>query len=115
MKAFMRIREIQPHQLLLAVALLAGVREAVAQQARFFRIIGPTATTISSFEADGRLVWRNAQPGATYTVQSLESLSAGTNWVDYVQLPAASGSNTNLLRLCNDQPLAFSRIFAILV
>ena len=69
----------------------------VAQGAQFFRIAGPTATTITAFRPDGTLVWSNAQPGATYTIQTISSLRGGTNWVDYVQIPAINGVNTNLL------------------
>ena len=79
----------------LALALLAGVDQAAAQNARFFRIAGPAATTIIAFRPDGTLVWSNAQPGATYTVQILTSLPGGTNWVDYVQIPVTNGVNTN--------------------
>jgi formylglycine-generating enzyme len=81
--------------LFLALALLAGVDQAAAQNARFFRIAGPAATTIIAFRPDGTLVWSNAQPGATYTVQILTSLPGGTNWVDYVQIPVTNGVNTN--------------------
>ena len=85
------------HYFLVALALLAGVHQAAAQGARFFRISGPTATTITEFRPDGTLVWNNAQPGATYTVQTVKSLPGGTNWVDYVQLPTTNGVNTNLI------------------
>ena len=81
----------------LALALLAGVHQAAAQGTRFFRISGPTATTIIAFNPDGTLVWSNASPGATYTVQTVASVPGGTNWVDYVQLPTTNAVNTNLL------------------
>ena len=80
-----------------AIVLLAGMNEGLAQGARFFRISGPTAAIIIAFNPDGTLVWSGAQPDATYVVQTVESLPARTNWVDYVQLPAANGFNTNLL------------------
>ncbi len=77
------------------LALLGGANQAVAQETRFFRIYGPSATTIISFQPDGWLVWSNALPGATYTVQTVQSLPGGTNWVDYVQLPTTTSLNTN--------------------
>jgi hypothetical protein len=48
--------------------LYVGINQAAAQGAQFFRISGPTATTITAFNLDGTLVWSNARPGATYTV-----------------------------------------------
>jgi len=83
------------YRLFITLALFAGVHEVAAQGARFFRIIGPTATTITAFGADGTLVWTNAQPGATYTVQTVTSLPGGTNWLDYVQLPTTNAVTTN--------------------
>ena len=83
--------------LLLALGFFAGVDRAAAQEARFFRISGPTAITITSFRPDGTLVWGNAKPGATYTAQTASSLPGGTNWVDYVQLPVSQAVNTNKL------------------
>ena len=83
--------------LFIVLALLVGIHQAAAQGAQFFRISGPTATTIASFRLDGTLVWSNAQPGATYTVQTVSSLLGGTTWVDYVQIPTTSGVNTNQL------------------
>ena len=65
--------------------------------AQFFRIAGPAATTILAFKPDGTLVWSNAQPGATYTVQTVSSLPGGMNWVDYVQIPVTNSVNTNQL------------------
>jgi formylglycine-generating enzyme len=84
-------------EFLIILALLAGVNQTAAQGARFFRISGPTMTTITALQPDGTLVWSNALAGTNYTVQTATSLGAGTNWVDYVQIPANSGGNTNLL------------------
>jgi formylglycine-generating enzyme required for sulfatase activity len=83
--------------LLFALGLFAGSDRAAAQGARFFRITGPTAATITSFQPDGSIVWGNAQSGGTYSVQTTSSLPGGTNWVDYVQLPASQAVNTNKL------------------
>ena len=83
------------HSLFIVLALLAGINQAAAQGARFFRISGPAATTIMSFNRDGTMVWSNAQPG-TYTIQTVSSLDGGSNWVDYVQIPVINSVNTNL-------------------
>ena len=80
-----------------ALALLASIHQAAALGAQFFRISGPVATTLIAFQPDGTIVWSNAQPGATYTVQTVSSLPSGTNWVDYVQIPASNFVNTNQL------------------
>jgi formylglycine-generating enzyme required for sulfatase activity len=82
---------------IVALALLAGVYQAAAQGARFFRISGPAATRITTFRADGTLVWTNAFAGTNYTVQTVSSLPGGINWLDYVQLPATNHISTNLL------------------
>ncbi len=82
---------------ILALASFAGVHSLAAQGTRFFRISGPAATTVIAFNSDGTMVWSNAQPGATYTIQTVSSLPGGTNWVDYVQIPVTNSLNTNLL------------------
>jgi sulfatase modifying factor 1 len=78
-----------------AASLLAVTPTLPAQDARFFRISGPAATTITALRPDGTLVWSNALAGTNYTVQTCLSLPGGTNWVDYVQLPVTNGVNTN--------------------
>jgi formylglycine-generating enzyme required for sulfatase activity len=83
------------HCLFIALALLAGVHQAAAQGTRFFRISGPAATTNMAFRPDGTLVWSNAEPSTSYTVQTVSSLPGGTNWVDYVQIPVTQAVNTN--------------------
>ena len=85
--------KLQP--LFVGLALIASVHQAIGQGTKFFRISGPAATTITAFEPDGIMVWSNAQPGSTYTVQTAASLAGGTNWVDYVQLPTSNSVNTN--------------------
>jgi formylglycine-generating enzyme required for sulfatase activity len=82
---------------LIAFSLLAGVPKGPAQGMRFYRISGPAATSISSFRPDGRMVWSNAQPGATFTVQTCPGFPGGTNWVSYVRLPTAGALSTNQL------------------
>jgi formylglycine-generating enzyme len=83
--------------ILIALALMATVRQAAAQGARYFRISGPAITKITALRNDGSMVWSNAQPGATFTVQTLSALPGGTNWVNYVQIPTTNALNTNLL------------------
>jgi formylglycine-generating enzyme required for sulfatase activity len=87
--------------LFILTALLAGVHQAAAQGSRFFRISGPTEITITAFNPDGTLVWSNAQPGATYTIQTVSSLPGDTNWVDYIQIPTTYKINTNQLVVFN--------------
>jgi formylglycine-generating enzyme required for sulfatase activity len=79
------------------LALVAGTHQAAAQGTRFFRISGPAATTNIAFRPDGTLVWSNAEPGTTYTVQTVSSLPGGTNWVDYIQIPVTNGVTSNQL------------------
>src|SRR5205814_5844439 len=81
----------------IVLALLAGINQAAGQGARFFRISGPAATTITSFNPDGTLVWSNALAGTNYTIQTATSLNGGSNWADYVQLRVTQAVNTNLL------------------
>lgn len=81
----------------IGLAFLVNVHYAAAQDTRFFRIVGPTATTIASFRSDGTLVWSNAQPGVTYTIQTAASLTRGAKWMDYVQVPTSNSVNTNLI------------------
>ncbi len=81
-----------------AVAFIGGVQQACAQEgAQFFRVTGPATTVITLMGSDGTMVWSNAQPGATFTVQTISTLQGGSNWVDYVQIPTTNNVNTNLL------------------
>lgn len=66
-----------------------------SQENRFFRVSGPAAATITAFRPDGTIEWSNAQPGATYTVQTASSLTGESNWVDYVEIPTTNSVNTN--------------------
>jgi formylglycine-generating enzyme required for sulfatase activity len=83
--------------LLIVLSLFTSVHQVSGQGTRFFRITGPAATKITAFRPDGTLVWTNAQTGTNYTIQTVTSLPGGTNWVDYVQIPATNRVNTNLL------------------
>ena len=73
----------------------------VLQGTQFFRISGPTSTSIVSFRTDGTIIWSNAQPGAIYTIQISGSLSSEYNWTSYVQFSAVSEVNTNQLNAFN--------------
>jgi formylglycine-generating enzyme len=90
--------------LLTILAVLAGIHQTAAQDTKFFRISGPAATYVIAFGPDGNLIWSNAQPGATYAIQTLSSFTGGTNWVNYVQIPVTSRVNTNLLCAFNPPP-----------
>ncbi len=84
------------------LALVTGIHTVGAQTARFFRIVGPTVTKITSFNPDGTIVWSGATPGHTYTVQNATSMAGGgTDWVDYAQLPVTNSVNTNLIMAFN--------------
>jgi formylglycine-generating enzyme required for sulfatase activity len=88
--------------LVIAFALMAGVHPVAGQNAQFFRISGPAATTITAFNPDGTLVWSNALAGTNYTIQTTPALpGGGTNWVDYDQVAVTNGSSTNQLVVFN--------------
>jgi formylglycine-generating enzyme required for sulfatase activity len=89
----MKLRQL----LLMILALLAVVDQAAAQSARFFRISGPAATSLSALRADGSIIWTNSKPDTNFTIQTATFLPAGTNWVDYLQIPVTNGVNTNQL------------------
>src|SRR5437899_12922307 len=93
------IMESKLHAVFIVLALLVGINQAAAQGARFFRICGPAATTIMSFNPDGTLVWSNALAGTDYTIQTARclSLNCGSNWMDYIRIPVINFVNTNLL------------------
>jgi sulfatase modifying factor 1 len=86
----------------LSTVLCAALQSTLADDAGFFRIVGPTETIIIEISPDGYITFSNAQDGATYTVQTDRSLGAGTNWVDYVQIPASN--NVVTLRLFDPRP-----------
>jgi formylglycine-generating enzyme required for sulfatase activity len=77
------------------LTLLAVVNQAKAQVERFFRLVGPAATEISAFRADGTLIWTNGLPGTNYVVQTVSALPGGTDWVDYIQIPVTYAISTN--------------------
>ena len=84
------------HRSVFILVLFFSIHQSVTG-AQFFRISGPAATTILALQPDGLFIWSNAQPGVTYTVQTVSSLSGGNHWADYVQIPVTTSVNTNLL------------------
>ena len=80
--------------LLLALTLLPSAR---AEEARFFRMTGPVASTITALSADGYVTWTNAPTNATFTVQTTSSLLSPTNWLDFIQVPVTNPITTHRL------------------
>ena len=70
--------------------LLCTIPFARAVEARFFRIVGPGATTITGISADGNVTWTNALTNVICTVQAADSLTGASNWADYVQVPISN-------------------------
>ncbi len=96
--------------MLLSILLcLASGFPAIGQSPCFFRISGPSPTTITAFRTDGTIEWSNTLAGTNYTVQTVAMLpgisnnpyppyaplSTGTNWVSYIQLAVTNFLNTN--------------------
>jgi formylglycine-generating enzyme required for sulfatase activity len=79
---------------LLLLLVMRGFSVAF-DQGQFFRISGPAASGIVTASRDGRVVWTNAQAGATYAFQTCYPLSVTTNWADYLQLIGSAGINAN--------------------
>ncbi len=76
---------------LVAVAvLLWTIQFARAVEARFLRIVGPGATTITGISAGGNVTWANELTDVICTVQTAVSLTNASNWVDYVQVPISN-------------------------
>jgi len=80
--------------LLLFLTLVPAAR---AGEARFFRVAGPVASTITAFHADGYVTWTNETTNATFTVQTASSLVGPSNWVDYIQVPSTNSVTTHRL------------------
>jgi sulfatase modifying factor 1 len=81
---------------LLALTLLPSAR---AEEARFFRLAGPVASTITAFSADGYVTWTNAPTNTTFTVQTAQALLSQTitKWFDYIQVPVTNPVTTHRL------------------
>jgi formylglycine-generating enzyme len=76
------------------VALWGATPRTIADEARFFRIAGPTAATITAFTPDGYITWASPQVGTNYIVQAASGLGAAANWVDYIQVPVTNAVTT---------------------
>jgi len=71
----MKIPVISLNSLNLTVLLaFQSVGLTHAEEARYFRIMGPVPTAITSFTAGGYLAWTNVQTNATFTIQSASVL-----------------------------------------
>ena len=81
--------------LVLSAGLVTATLGSIAQDARFFRVAGPVATTLTEFRPDGTLVWINTPTNTTFIIQTATALGGASNWVDYVQTPATNGITTN--------------------
>lgn len=74
---------------------LTVLSSSLAQEARFFRVVGPVATTITAFDVEGHVTWTNSPTNATFTIQMATSIAGVSNWVDYVRVPVTNGVNTS--------------------
>lgn len=70
--------------------LLCAIPFARAVEARFFRIVGPGATTITGISADGNVTWTSELTNVICTFQAADSRTGASNWVDYVQVPISN-------------------------
>ena len=52
----------------IGLSALALATSVAAQEARFFRMVGPAPTVITTFTPDGYMTWLTLQPGTNYTV-----------------------------------------------
>ena len=89
-----RLLKVAQLALLLVITVPASSH---AQETRFFRVVGPVTTTITAFGADGYITWTNAPTNATFTVQMAISSDGGSNWLDFIQVPAANPATTERL------------------
>lgn len=101
------MRRISTSQNVLALAVLLAVVLAIpgrADPTRFFRVAGPVPTTITAFSGDGFIMWTNVATNTTFTVQTATSLDGGTNWVDYIDVPATNAMTSEQLFAPNAPP-----------
>jgi sulfatase modifying factor 1 len=80
------------HALPLVLALVL-VPSARAEQGRFFRVVGPVVTAITSVSRTGTITWTSAATGITCTIQTSTNLSE-RNWVDYLRVPISNAVTT---------------------
>lgn len=77
------------------LVVVVHLQPASAQSGQYFRITGPSPTSIISFHPDGTLVWSNALTGTNYTIQTAITPADGNSWVDYLQIPVTQTVNSN--------------------
>jgi len=91
---YLRLSATVPRSLALSflapVFFLFALPPVRAEEARFFRIVGPGATAITGITPDGYVTWTNELTNVICTVQTAQSLTSPSNWVDYVQVPVSS-------------------------
>ncbi len=78
-----------------ATVMIQPAATVAVQNAQFFQIKGPAATGIIGLQADGSLMWTNAQTNATYTIQKAATLGNVSNWMDFVHILTTSFILTN--------------------
>jgi formylglycine-generating enzyme len=73
------------------IALLwLAASQVIANDSRFFRIVGPTVAHITDLSPNGFITWTNTANTGTYTILTAQILGAATNWIDYVQFPVSN-------------------------
>ncbi|HRZ54458.1 MAG TPA: SUMF1/EgtB/PvdO family nonheme iron enzyme [Candidatus Paceibacterota bacterium] len=90
--------------LLFALTLVgvAPLLHSWASEARFFRILAPGPTAITSISSDGLVAWTSTLTGVTCTVQAAENLVGSDIWRDYVRVSMATA--TVSLQLFDPKP-----------
>lgn len=83
--------------------VLASTLHLLAQEARYYRIVGPVPTTIISLNAQGELTWTNSPTNATFTVQTTSSL-APVRWTDWTQVAVTNTLATVQIFAVNPPP-----------
>jgi len=86
-----------------ALLILASSWNLLAQEARYFRVVGPVPTTIITFDAQGNLSWTNPPTNAMFTVQTTLSLVSGL-WADWTQVPVTNTTTTVRVFAVNPPP-----------
>lgn len=89
---------------LLLTKFFAVALPLAAQEARFFRVVGPVPVTLTAVTPEGWVTWTNAPTNATFTVQTATSLGGETNWVNWVQVPVTN--DVTVLRVFDPNPPA---------
>jgi len=83
-----------PTHTLTTLWLFTSLLTLTAQEARFFRVVGPVPTTIIAISVNGNVTWTNAPTNATFTVQTTTAGLSGSNWVDWTQVTVTNPITT---------------------